>query len=973
MKRNIIYGSLCILLAVITSCMKDDLRNSGGEIGEGESCVSATVEFKPLSASTLGKTRSAGNAIKDIGSLCVLLYGTDGKLAGKYALSDYATTDEKREGSATEQTTKRATFKLTVPYGRYYIYAVANMGDLASYSDSIKTVAGLKNISFGWNSANIGANGQMFGHFGSSDAKSDEAPLLTINQKSMSLHAWIRRAASKVTVAYDGSLLEEGVFVYIKSVRIKDIPKSCLLGNKNTVTDKDSLITDGEAISYGTEGEAFDENWPACITKGRPYYPYDENTDSLSVYAHSQTAQALFFYENMQGEGENKAQDKNLEYKEKDNMPYGTYIEVQGYYRSINPERVGSGPIVYRFMLGKNTSTNYDAERNFHYKLTLKFNRFANDADWHIDYEEENPDIQVPNPYYISYLYNHGMMLPLKINSEGHELVSLQAVIDSNAWAPHNAIKNGLDYRQQMDPEVTPGAPVNPWNGFLSLRKTHLTVIPSTTTNEAYYNENNRGNRVYYKDGKLVDADNKDDGTFTMSRKGNTYVFNLPMYTRAKQMITTTGYTGNNPYVAYRRKAVVKFTAVLRNTSTNEMRTIEKNATIMQSRRIVNPKGIWRRHNGTSPFHVVLKVLPYESATSFQTLKSDGAWKAYVVRGDRHFIDLGADTVRGSTGSPIDFTVKFKGPCGEDESRFAIICVDYNNYSCRHLIFVRQGESPVALVENGRKWHACNMRTGTQETASPVDEGSMFKFRNWSQPIASTNNVNDKPLWINVSPGDFLDHSATLFKIAGTNDMKLWGEITSYDSWGSFSDPVINGKKVSVATYDDYKILQDTDEIEQAYGVLYGNDATETLSDIDEVYGYRYDPNGEYDSEGLGYGMRGTFVYNRSETPGYEGRSLFFPIGASGYGRRINSNGGKTAVLKYANTAQRIVDNNRPLFYDLYMRPGAAYWLKELGGPSSDIIGWDFNYFTFDFNNLAVSNLIHDIGSDACFVRCVED
>ena len=56
------------------------------------------------------------------------------------------------------------------------------------------------------------------------------------------------------------------------------------------------------------------------------------------------------------------------------------------------------------------------------------------------------------------------------------------------------------------------------------------------------------------KTAKLVDADNKDDGTFTMSRKGNTYVFNLPMYTRAKQMITSTGYTGNNPYVAYRRK-----------------------------------------------------------------------------------------------------------------------------------------------------------------------------------------------------------------------------------------------------------------------------------------------------------------------------------------------------------------------------------------------------------------------------------
>lgn len=59
----------------------------------------------------------------------------------------------------------------------------------------------------------------------------------------------------------------------------------------------------------------------------------------------------------MQGEGQDKAQNKDLEYIEKDNMPYGTYIEVQGYYRSVNAERVGTGPIVYRFMLGKNTST----------------------------------------------------------------------------------------------------------------------------------------------------------------------------------------------------------------------------------------------------------------------------------------------------------------------------------------------------------------------------------------------------------------------------------------------------------------------------------------------------------------------------------------------------------------------------------------------------------------------------------------
>ena len=83
------------------------------------------------------------------------------------------------------------------------------------------------------------------------------------------------------------------------------------------------------------------------------------------------------------------------------------------------------------------------------------------------------------------------------------------------------------------------------------------------------------------------------------------------------------------------------------------------------------------------------------------------------------------------------------------------------------------------------------------------------------------------------------------------------------------------------------------------------------------------------------------------------------------------ANGGKTAVLKYSNTPIKIEDN-RPLFYDLYMRPGAIYWLKEKGGPKADIVGWDFNYFTLDFNGIQASNILHDIGSDACFIRCVE-
>ena len=39
-----------------------------------------------------------------------------------------------------------------------------------------------------------------------------KASRVAINKKDMELHAWIRRAASKVTIAYDATGLKEGSF-----------------------------------------------------------------------------------------------------------------------------------------------------------------------------------------------------------------------------------------------------------------------------------------------------------------------------------------------------------------------------------------------------------------------------------------------------------------------------------------------------------------------------------------------------------------------------------------------------------------------------------------------------------------------------------------------------------------------------------------------------------------------------------------
>ena len=429
-----IYTLVCMLFLGAVSC-KDDLLYDNGEIGEGECVIGGTVKFTSFTPALNGNTRTAGNVIKAIESLCVLLYDEKGQLVKKYPLRPgdavnegvYKITDTDRKNEdrtesvggedktfhSAETETPHADFKLTVPYGRYYIYAVANMGDLSDSStdenikkavgdinieDAIQTVEGLKNISLNWNEENIPANNQMFGHFFSSD-RSSEAQLLTINQKTSKLQAWVRRAASKVTVAYDGTGLYDDVYIYIMAVSIKDIPRSCLLGETNTPTD--SLIHDGEIIKY-FKGDGlpadFKEKYIAIVSNKDPNRTYGSD--------HSETAEALFFYENMQGTGEDKRQkDEDKDGKPdnadrlKDDKPYGTYIEVDAIYRSENSERPGTGVIKYRFMLGKNITTDYNAERNHHYKLTLKFKKFANDYDWHIDYKRAVFDVTEPEVF----------------------------------------------------------------------------------------------------------------------------------------------------------------------------------------------------------------------------------------------------------------------------------------------------------------------------------------------------------------------------------------------------------------------------------------------------------------------------------------------------------------------------------------------------------------------------------------------
>ena len=1014
MKHFVRHIILFLMIATVTSCYDEFMKQEF--IGEGKASISATLDFKPMS-SALSRTRAAGDALKDISSLHVLLYDKDKNLIKKWKIDGYTVSDENRNdsdaenGNSAETSTKRATFKLPeeIDFGKYYMYAVANIDSLfEKYSGDILTVDGLKNIPLTWDSENVAKNGQMIGFFTKSSPSADDESLI-INSKNVKLHAWLRRAASKVTVAFDGSHLKECVFIYLQSVQIKDIPSQCYLGKDNNVGKEgytlnvpENDMIDGEIITYheGDIAEDF-EYGEGCadhrVTVGSPHFG-----------SHDETAPALYFYENMQGAGDNmpdKRQDADgngsldhpglpddATYRLKDAVPYGTYIEVHAHYISNNSERLGNGHIIYRFMLGQDVKKDYNAKRNCHYKLTLKFKNFANEADWHIEYEEPEPGVMTPEPYYISYLYNHSMMYPIKVNTGGLKIEYIKAEILENNWAPYNA-SSDIYYTG------APNGVAAPWNGFLSLHKTTETVLYENKigSNEQYYNTVPKRGEREYKDfvlpggitSKEFTTENSEpDDKYRVEKhptEANTYNIYIPMYTRAKQMISTTGYTGNNPYVAYQRKARVKITTKLE--GLNEVFTNE--VPIYQVRRVVNPKGIYRSLKNNKSFHVVLKRLPRENDQMFKTFQSEGQWKAYVVKEtngkgitlsvtDPNTTELKDDpeygkAIYGKTGSVIDFNVNFEQSSDNlSENRYAIIRVEYHNYTCQHLIFVRQGDKPDDLVTNGVKWYAMNMKTTSELASNPLDEGSLFKFGNWSHPIDALSNKNPFEPWINVTPGDFKIYPEDGFTNAATGDKMVWTDIIHSNTTDGFGNPQMANARV--ATGKDFWELRNS-YIEQGYGVLYGDDATETADDIVEAYGYDYVHNKS------GRGMRGCFAYNR-ET----GKNLFFPIGASGYGHRKQSYTATwgdpetvNGVLRYSAGRTQLYPDpvERPLFYDLYKRPGGIYWLnaeipQNQFTPTDGVsLGWDINYFSFDFNFISKGNLIRSGGSDACFVRCV--
>lgn len=311
--------AISCVMAAISSCSDERLWTGDEIIGDGEAHISAEVLFKNFTPALDGKASresggTMGDALDGIDNLYLFVYSEDGKTLVHTTSftkgSDLTVTNSNQstpedgeydpDGSAALPT-DRATFDCSLPYGKYRIYAVANVKSEEAKSrltaDKVQTIEDLKKVRMLWNENDIKENDQMFGFFtteplSKAPSRTFDAPVVVINNSSVSLHAWLRRLASKVTIAYDASKLKENVRIYIHSVTIKDIPASCYLGQNNTPdgTNGITLLTDGQTIDY-REGKDKADLSGLVLSTGK-----EEGSD------HKHDSRSLFFYENMQGD-----------------------------------------------------------------------------------------------------------------------------------------------------------------------------------------------------------------------------------------------------------------------------------------------------------------------------------------------------------------------------------------------------------------------------------------------------------------------------------------------------------------------------------------------------------------------------------------------------------------------------------------------------------------------------------------------
>ncbi|MGM9739301.1 MAG: hypothetical protein ACI3ZP_01740 [Candidatus Cryptobacteroides sp.] len=964
MKKISVILMMLYAMLMTFSCVWE--KETETVLPEESGSLSIQVDYRPLESSL--DTKSAGNLIRTIDNISIVAFNSSN---GAFAFSRYLTTSDytveevaSPSGTYAESKVFRASMSMdNVARGKYRIYAVVNM-DRKLTSAETASESALKSISLSWQTTGDKAcspeNNQMFGFFtdNASTEIPSEAPELVIGNSNVSLHAWVKRAVSKVTVAYDASGLKDNIYIYLKSVQILDIPAKCPLGNNNTPAATSDLIHEGEMLTYSTSTNI--QDWP-CVTRGNPVYQYDGG--------HTETAQAMYFFENNQGTGEKHNYHPDDPSWDKDQKTYGTYIEVKGYYVNRTEDNSSQGSIIYRFMLGKDVTTDFNAERSNHYKVTLKFRNDANDPDWHIVYEPEQPELTIPDPLYISYVPNESVNVPVVVRGATSSTQVTADIIESHWYGD-----KGHKYQ---------GLYVQAFNGILTLKPTGGD-LGSESQRESDFNAKNG---LSYSPSQVL---------------ADRCLYSIPVYTRGLNLGNS--LSGYNYFPHDTRTGKIRFSVTVNG------KTYTKDVRIIQVKRVVNPAGVWREASSTKTFNFRLMELNEDDDSNtgavhrqFYPTISDGPWTAHIEQG-ADWVQIaptgtgnwGTSDVTGGTASEVRFDVRPGSTCSDGTVRHGVVKVTYNNNTCIHYFFVSQGIGEVPMAVNitypeTTKYgetsanHTCywmnrNMKYSGVPCDNPLMEGGKFRWGNSAQAFRPEDDFKEGNRFNDVAVDNqhYIYPSGEATFYLGHTEMPIGFRNNENSYTARFYDNLWPAK------YSDWTALQ---SLPRYYGVLYGEESTETATNTTEAY--------TYINPGDVKGMQGLFVWDRTN-----GRHLFFPIGASGYGHRKGSDLYKTdwggdgvnrrGVLKYAQRSLEMptaTAETLPMLYDLWMRKGAIYWYEENEFYTTDKerFAHDINYYTYDLNTYGANPVTMVASgstyngtacrnaqwSDACFVRCV--
>lgn len=372
--KTINYIISLIFIASLMICTSSCSDEDEGRVVNTKNRVQFTLrapgnqEVSPMSKS--GEVKAVNETIKDV---CVLIYKN-----GQLTSESFYDTDGGHL-TAIQSTTNGQSYTVDLEDGESRtVYVVANLGDMTTSWKKESDISEIYKLQENLPQFVLFADGKIF------------------SAKDQTVVAELKRLYAKITVVVNTKGLNKGVSITPTSVELKNFPAYMSVSRddngyvKNKIQDNPKENIDYIAGGYKLVLESTGDKEFGSHT-GSAFYMYENMQPDGTCLGTNQA------YKTPRSIGDTPTKDPGVVSKNKT----CSYIEV-----STNYVGTGSGTVKYRFFLGKDALTNFEVERNWHYKITLTMSGDGGieEASWRVETNIMN--VFTPYDAYVGYMVN---------------------------------------------------------------------------------------------------------------------------------------------------------------------------------------------------------------------------------------------------------------------------------------------------------------------------------------------------------------------------------------------------------------------------------------------------------------------------------------------------------------------------------------------------------------------------------------